>query len=447
MIAGGFTLVEILLAMTIGSVIVATLAQTTYVFGQSMTELRGDAGSDLARALEMMARKVRTAWLVENRFANQLITFDALGRRTTFALDGQELEVTQPTGASGILLTRVAKVSFDFETVRRLREATPLTVVGRWSNSSPGGPPSSFRVQQKGDDTEFGFGLQVPSSRPGEVGQAVPDVEEQLIDARVQQLVLTLSDVDTTDYANLVPQPCNHGHCHFGETGSHWYCHTPGDPGDACWKRGHQHPAQCGVVGSGAGTIVGDAVYVPGGGAVRIDLHQALRPGSGIPTGAPLARTSLAKGITPDGGAFTLTNCSGITPNHPPNTKVPIDLTAFAPIQILPGDGYSLVFKMANGGNMLAIRNSPSGSVNPTVALKRDGLDWEEVSYDLPYAVVGTRTYTQTEEHQVVSSVTITIELATGESMSATAAVIGQVEAEDPWLGAVFGELPTLVGP
>ena len=56
----------------------------------------------------------------------------------------------------------------------------------------------------------------------------------------------------------------------------------------------------------------------------------------------------------------------------------------------------------------------------------------------------GMVTYTSTRSYDVVTSVTVDIEMDDGRSRAVTSAVLSQAGDDNPWLGAVPGELPSL---
>ena len=76
---------------------------------------------------------------------------------------------------------------------------------------------------------------------------------------------------------------------------------------------------------------------------------------------------------------------------------------------------------------------------------------WSWINYVEVYALLGVSYGVEYpfgwNRDPNLSSVTITLALASGESMTSSASVAGQAGVEDPWLGAVPGELPVLLSP
>ena len=64
--------------------------------------------------------------------------------------------------------------------------------------------------------------------------------------------------------------------------------------------------------------------------------------------------------------------------------------------------------------------------------------------FDIERTIDGIVSYSQTDEFDVISAITLNVDLKDGQSSSRSASVLSQTSITNPWLGVIDGELPDL---
>jgi len=419
----GFTLVELLVAMALGALLLTGLANSARVFEECVEAVREQDDHTLEEGLVGITDAVRTAWLVERPSATRLDVTDAFGRKTIFRKAGSTLTVTRPSGATGVVLRGVASVAFDAVTTRRYVEAPPrVRYETWWSSPAPAGAPTTLTLRS-GDQLALGFDL--ATAAPAAVN-TVAEIQEQVLDASLDRLVVALSYFDGSSLE----------FCHL---------HASGPPHDS------NHTA--------------------GSSSLSVALHESRVPGDPRPYGASLASVamatpalpaatyqwidSLTMGLVtppevidpPSGIAWGWWNAHSevvLEVSAPPAVDVPVDLVPMDQ-SVAAGRGLALVLSVV-GVDFVTIEAYPLASATGSnVALKSGGAGgFTPLALAVPFRVEGFRRCTQTTAHDVVSRVTATITLQSGESVTGSALVAAQSAAGDPWTGPVPGALPVL---
>ena len=117
----GFTLTEMLIAATLGALLLTAAASTAGTFSSAVAQLQTEAVDSYETVVARMDRDVRYAWMVDvpSRDRLQIVGPDNLV--TTYYLLGNSLLVTRPDGSTGSILTGLSDVTFEKDTMQRLR--------------------------------------------------------------------------------------------------------------------------------------------------------------------------------------------------------------------------------------------------------------------------------------------------------------------------------------
>lgn len=127
-----------------------------------------------------------------------------------------------------------------------------------------------------------------------------------------------------------------------------------------------------------------------------------------------------------------------------PATELEIDLSAMNAL-IQPGRAHTLVMRIEGSGTLLLASDPTADPVYSGVAqVEQEADSYAAVAHSVARTLGGTMDVSQTQSVDVISGVTIKMNTKSGEKLSRSAAVLGQAAIENPWLGAVPGELPTL---
>jgi len=124
----GFTLVETLLAATLGALLLAAAASTAGQFSQAMAKLEADSSDSYENTLARVNRDIRYAWSVDVPSRGRLLVTGSDGLVTAYDVVGNSLLVTRPDGATGSLVTGLDSLSFEADTLQRLRSSRSTTV-------------------------------------------------------------------------------------------------------------------------------------------------------------------------------------------------------------------------------------------------------------------------------------------------------------------------------
>ncbi len=189
----GFSLIELLLAATLGAMLVMGVARMSGMFAQHVTAARAEPDTAMERALNTVSDATRQAWIVESPAVDHLDVQDALGNQTSFYVADGALKVARPDGDIGTLLGGVTHATFELETMRRLREAPPVTNVDTpWAVTEPNGTAGYFTLST---GTELALGFTVPSLAPASA-QLVPDVTEKRLSGTLDKLYVQVTSTN-----------------------------------------------------------------------------------------------------------------------------------------------------------------------------------------------------------------------------------------------------------
>ncbi len=413
----GVTLLELLIASALGAMLLIAMAQVAQVFTQQVTYLREEADDELEKTAETIATDLRRAWSVTSISAQSFSVEDPHGAVTTYALVGDELTVTRPSGDSGVLVDDITSFVVTADTTSRYREATETDEYGSWFTSSGSGSTSGLILQS---GQELGLGFVASSNAPAQV-ELVNGVDELRLETQIEQLTITVDMINMTEKV-------------FG----HLYGYPP-----------NNNPP---------GTVSDESL-----GNMTVTLYEARSPGSGVPHGPSLASATIAladlpnnsyewrRDITnllvnpPNGYAYgwwqsnTDVNLSVSVPSAPVSLSVPSLATV-----IEPGRAYTLVLGVDDYAALIVRARGSSSGLEAVAHKSNSGGSFSSTNMAVPFSLEGTNTYTQTTEHNVVRNVTLTLTRADGATHTVSAAVTTQVVADDPWFGSVPGDLPTI---
>lgn len=417
--ARGFTLVELLLAATIGAALLMATANMAGSFATSVNALEEVGTGDLDAALARMASDVRYGRYVEVPSASTLRITDPRGGITEYGLRSGSLYVRRPSGSEGLLATDLAAAEFQATTMRRLRDGAPVTTAGTVHQVAATGPIDRTVELKNGHQLALGFTLD-EAAGPG----AVADINELLTFAAADTLALRLA-------------------AGAGLTGTITFdLYAAASIGDATPMRGTAPLAtrtfELSLLPVVAANLDG---LVDGLGMVKV-CH------AGVTTRVlvALVPTHLAHGDT-------LGNCGEDKAVFPvPAADVNLDV-GFAGARLVPGVGYSLVITVRGTGSVAVLgvedhwdgsgaaddEESAAGEMS-VLSRTSSSSSWSTLDRRINFRLAGERTRTSTAESQVVDEVTMRLVPPAGEARSATAAVYGQVIATDPWMGVAPGD-------
>ncbi len=260
----GFSLAEMLLAATLGSLLVTAAASSAGSFSQTVAQLRSDVVDDYEAVTARIARDVRYAWWVEVPSRDQIRIADATGQVTEYYRVGNSLLVRRPSGEEGSVITGLAGVRFEQTTMRRLREDRQEAVSGRIGGVAAPPTATSTLQLQPGDAVALAF--TVPATA-GPV--AVSDVNETYLARTPNRIDLLATVVGLGGYLH----------------GEIYPARAPGDgrPRPGATSLGTFDVSLLGLplasvltsVGHGAATYSAPSAKIP----IALTGAQALRPG------------------------------------------------------------------------------------------------------------------------------------------------------------------------
>src|SRR5262245_40399571 len=120
----GFTLAEMLLAATLGALLLAAAASTAGTFSESMAQLQTEAADSYENVTACIDRDVRYAWMADVVDSHRLQVIDTDNQVTEYHLVGNSLFVTRPDGSTGSVITGLDGLSFEEQTTQRLRSGS-----------------------------------------------------------------------------------------------------------------------------------------------------------------------------------------------------------------------------------------------------------------------------------------------------------------------------------
>lgn len=415
----GFSLIELLLALVLGSMLVTALASATQVIAKQVEYVRPDSASQAERALALLSNSVRSGWTVEKISATRLSITDVYGNATDYFLENGALRVTRPSGATGDLVSDVASLSFDIQTTQRLREATPL---GQYGVLSTVAEPSGTQIPiTLPTGSAIAFGFTAPLAAPSSV-ETVPGVTEELISTTLERLLIPIAWLD---------RGLNE-FCHLHASQPHSPNHDPADAG-----------------------------------ALTIELYEAQVAGEASPYGPLLASAAIfTQTLTPlPFWWWDTEELESVEAPDPPNgvawgwwdlhEHVVLQTGAVPSTSALdvaglgaalePGRAYTVVLRVTGLADVQLRAVSIGSSAGSGIAIQSSGGGaFVPQALAISHILEGTRTFTQTIEQDVCSRVTVSVVLSDGRTVSGSASVLSQLGTDDPWLGVVPGERPVL---
>ncbi len=394
-------------AAAMSALILTALAMTSNLFAGQVAYANDNADDTLEKVSNELADLVRSAWVVTQPNSTSLSVETATGEVTAYSYDNGALTVTRPSGASGVLVDNLATFDIMAQTTARYREAPEIDVEDTWWTTSGGGLVNGM-VLQPGE--AVGVGFFVSAEAPVSVNQ-VEGVQERRLSATINDLALMIDKIDLAD---------------------HQFWHLYDDPPNGS-------------------TPIGD---------LKATLYESRGPGNAIPYGPALAQRVSSLDNLPTNGYYWIEETTGETieppqgaaygwwKNHPdvglivtiPTSGFTIDLSDMGAV-IEPGRSYVLTLETEGYGAIaLFTRTSSSGTEATSYSPNTATTSFQEIAYTVPFSLAGTSTYTQTEAHDVIRQVSVTLARTPTRSLTASAAVLSQTGIDDPWLGAVPGE-------
>ena len=388
----GFTLAELLLAATLGALLLLATATASGTFGRQMSQLHEDHGASLEAALEQVSDAIRYAWWVDVPSTSRLVVTDPEGHETSWQFSDGKLLVTRPNGKSGIVLEDLQGASFTAESLTRYREAAPTVRNGTfWSASAPLGTAPTALLLEDGDALALGF---CPASAAPINVSPVAGVTEQLVQANLSTVAIAMAGV-----------PPIAGNVSL----SLYRARAPDDP----------RP-----VGPSLGQATLAVSALPTATTQVIDLHNG-HIVKHIPEG-------YAWGWWKNYSQYQFTVFS-------PTANVNLNLATLDAI-VEPGKAYTLVVRMSGNGGIAVETHAVATAAGSGVARSIANGAFSEQPLAVPRSLSGVLTMTRTTATDVVRRVAISLASTGGQELSGTATVIGQAMADDPWLGVVPGE-------
>jgi len=232
-----FSLLDIIVATTLGAMLLVSVAELARMFGHDFETPRDETAWRFDESMLQMVDGCARALTVEVPRSNELVVTDGRGGVTRFKARSGSFEVTRPDGVHGTLLDDVQEFVIEPRYTQRLRDAPPLVTPGAWFHVPPNQNKGLGLVIEQDLPVAIGFTL---SNRAPDWVHTVEGVVEQTRHATFERLMLPLVYVPPV----------------------------------------------------GDGPL--DTRFV-------IDLHQAATPGDGRPYGPTLASVALSSGDLPRG--------------------------------------------------------------------------------------------------------------------------------------------------
>lgn len=180
--AAGFTLPEVLLASTLGAMLLTALTLSTMGFADVLTDLEAKAGvaKELDPVLRTVTRDIREAHWAEVVDPGRIRLADHEGNYTTYywAADDAELRVTRPNGDDGAVYDAAEALAFTGQMIDRYREGPAVSWDGTWYAASV---PSSFDMAVEiPAGAELAMGFVTPVLDTDAVGAG--DLDQRFLD-------------------------------------------------------------------------------------------------------------------------------------------------------------------------------------------------------------------------------------------------------------------------
>lgn len=191
--ASGFTLVELLLATSLGAILVISAAATAGVFAETVAELDQSRSSEVDQALAQVNADVRYAWWADVPADDRLQVANPDGQVTEYYLHDGSLKVRRPSGSIGELARGVASLAFTPQQTRRLREGSLVVRAGPIAELPATIVPAMGLMLEPGDELVLAF----TTPTDGGAGD-VEDVREQIVSLQPQRLEIKLARATAT---------------------------------------------------------------------------------------------------------------------------------------------------------------------------------------------------------------------------------------------------------
>jgi hypothetical protein len=159
----GFTLAEVLIAGSLGAILLTALMYATMEFSVGVTHLELESGvvSEDDAALRQITREIRESWHAEIVDAQHVTLFDEDDNATHYEYDQGELSVTRPNGDTGVLVDGLNNANFEGSYVVRHREGSPADLNAGWWASALSGSGMNFSYEVPGG-SQVGIAFIVP---------------------------------------------------------------------------------------------------------------------------------------------------------------------------------------------------------------------------------------------------------------------------------------------
>jgi type II secretory pathway pseudopilin PulG len=178
-----------------------------------------------------------------------------------------------------------------------------------------------------------------------------------------------------------------------------------------------------------------------GASTLTFTLYPAFGPGRAEPRPGAAAIASWTQDLAGLPAAVVVA-APPLVPRTP--YALPASSTSFnvpvLPSNLEPGVAYTLVMTVSAG--CTAVFTTATVGAHTEQMVRTAAGAWQAVPVVAPFALRGSASCTSTRATPVASQVRIALQSEAGASYVGSAAVYGQVLADDPWLGVVPGELP-----
>lgn len=161
--AQGFTLSEVLIAGSLGAILLTALMYATVEFSVGVTHMEVKSGivSEDDAALRQITREIREAWHAEIIDPHNVKLYDEEDNATLYSYADGALSVTRPNGDTGVLVDGLNTMEFEGSYVVRHREGSPADLNAGWWASSLAGTGSNFSYEVPGG-SQVGIAFVVP---------------------------------------------------------------------------------------------------------------------------------------------------------------------------------------------------------------------------------------------------------------------------------------------
>ncbi len=185
----GFTLAEVLLAGTLGSLLLMALAASTLTFTETLHDLEEKAGIavDENAVLGTLTRDIREAWTATVPASNRLKLFDSDGNVTLWYLEGKNVKVIKPDGDTDAVIENVDSILFEPSHEDRRREGDVATNDATWYSKGALASPNAPLVLGKNDDVALAFTVPIDDTAIGASG------DEQILSAQAGVIAIALA--------------------------------------------------------------------------------------------------------------------------------------------------------------------------------------------------------------------------------------------------------------